>query len=116
MHHLHFRYVAEQPSGQTIRRLFQLLDDMPADLRHPLLRDLLVGFDVLSQLTSKKEHQAAEYTELKSRLKQVVGALPSEEPIVYGLVCFVLGNAHARSTMRLPRQRLKRQPAAVCIA
>lgn len=103
MHHLHFRYVTEQPRYQTIRRLFQLLDDMPADLRQPLLRDVFVHFDASSDLTTEKGHQAGQYRALKSKLQQFVEALRSEEPLVYGLVCFILGNAHSRHMIGLPR-------------
>src|SRR5438552_3416527 len=103
MHHLHFRYVTEQPSCRAIGRLFQLLDDMPADLRHALLRGLFVDFELISELTGEKEKQAAAYAGLKSRVQQLVGAAASKELIIYGLVCFILGNVHARFTMRLPR-------------
>ncbi|GEM_PF-5704204 len=103
MHHLHFRYVSEEPRSQTLRRLFQLLDDMPPDLRHDLLRNLFIDFRVFSELLNEKDKQAAEYTELKSKLQRLVGSVPGEQAIVYGLVCFVLGNVHARCTIRLPR-------------
>jgi hypothetical protein len=76
MDHLHFRYVAGQPHGQTLGRLFQLFDDIPAELRPPLLRDLSHRFVDLSDLPSGKDQEAAEYSALKSKLQQLVGSTP----------------------------------------
>jgi len=101
MHPLHFRYISD-PTSHNCSRLFQLMDDMQPDGRHALLRDAFRSFNVRSpDAGTAKERAGHCYREFKERCKTLMEMLPEESPFVFGMVCFILGNGHARSTRRV---------------
>ena len=73
------------------------MDDLTIQQRATLLRDMYVTLNVYD------DDSAAQYREFKRRLSALACLSPSEELVVYGMVCFVLGNVLHRATHGLFR-------------
>lgn len=102
MHHLHFRYVTEEPKYQSPARLFQLLDDLAPNVRANLLEGTLVDVNIFSEHPSEGARHQAEYDGLKEQIQSLARAAGTGHVLTYGLVSFILGNVHARCFVRLP--------------
>ncbi|EMI22350.1 hypothetical protein RMSM_00727 [Rhodopirellula maiorica SM1] len=97
VHPLHFRYVSKEPRQQTRTLLFQLLGELDSAERSALLRDTYTSFQVCPTADTEPEC----FRELATRLGRIAKLMPNEQPFVFGLVCYVLGNALDRSSHRI---------------
>src|SRR5687768_5816501 len=104
MHHLHFRYVSENPSVQTCARFLQLLDDIPPRIRENLLLPAFHSLNVYSRSLEGDDPQTnSAYVEFKRRFGRLGRIVPDQTPIVYGMVCFILSTTLHRTTQGIFR-------------
>ena len=92
MHHFHFQYVSAVPSCQNCSSLFQLLDDINPRQRTALLRSAYLKLQVSGA------DDSSNYREFKRRLNALACLVSDQEFVVYGMICFILGDVLRRIT------------------
>jgi hypothetical protein len=71
-------------------------------MRQELLRSVFVAFNAFSELSDDKQRFMANYTQLRTKVQVHAKDFFEHQLLVYGLVCFILGNTFSRHAMGLP--------------